>query len=223
MGKILQILIYSVLIISFFIICGYFFKSCSSSSPDSIVDTAQEVTENITEAGGEVIAKVENVTDDLVEEFEGTEIDYSNNDDTEKKSFKTTPNKVDEIIEKVQEEPKKEELKRVEPETQEIEEVKYLGQEEPEIKPVVKKELPTQSLGSGGNYLLITGNYSQEFNAESMVKRLKSLGFSKAEKIIFENSKYYTVIAGKYPTANAATSAQSGLGNIDSYVQRKRL
>lgn len=218
MGKILQILIYSVLIISFFIVCGYFFKSCSSSSPDSIVDTAQEVTENITEAGGEVIAKVENATENLVEEFEGTEIDYSNNDDTEKKSFKTTPNKVEEIIEKVQEEPKK-----IEPEDEEIEEVKYLAQEEPEAKPVVKKELPTQSLGSGGNYLLITGNYSQEYNAESMVKRLKSLGFSKAEKVIFENSKYYTVIAGKYPTANAATSAQSGLGDIDSYVQRKRL
>ncbi len=219
MGKILQILIYSVLIISFFIVCGYFFKSCSSTTPDSIVNTAQEVTENIAEAGGEVVAKVENATEDLVEEFEGTEIDYSNNDETEKKSFKTSPNTEKEI----EEEPKQIEPKVEETEVEEIEEVKYLAQDQPEKKPAIKKELPEQSLGSGGNYLLITGNYSQEFNAVKMVKRLNALGFSKAEKVIFENSKYYTVIAGKYPTANAATAAQSKLGNIDSYVQRKRL
>lgn len=221
MGKILQIFIYSVLIIGLFIVCGYLFKSCSTSTPESIVDTAQDVTENIAEAGGEVIAKVENETEELLEEFEGTEIDYSNNDDTEKKSFKTTPNKEEKPVEQVEQEP--EEAPIEEEEEEDAEEVKYLAQDEPEKKPIVKKELPEQSLGSGGNYLLITGNYSQEYNAQAMVKRLKSLGFSKAEKVIFENSKYYTVIAGKYPTANAATSAQSGLGNIDSYVQRKRL
>ena len=212
MGKILHILIYSVLIISVFVFCGFFFRSCSSSTANDLVDTAQEVTDNIADSGGEVIAKVENAGEDLVEEFEGTEIDYSNKDDAEneEKSFKTKPNV------EIEEEP------LIEP-AEEIEEVQYLAQDVEESKPVIKKEVPEQSIGSDGNYLLIAGNYSEEFNADGMVKKLKSMGFAKAEKIVFEGSRFYTVIAGKYPTADSATSAQRGLGNIDSYVQRKRL
>lgn len=213
MGKVFQISIYSILLILVFLVFGTILKSCGSSAVDTMADTADEVTENITKAGGEVIAKAESTIDNVAEEFEGDDIDFSDTK-SESKSFGDNM------------------------ESDDDDSPSYVKEDAPVYNPpedvvkaptqkVVEEKKPTKkatssSSGSRGNYLLITGNYSQESNAKAMVKKLKNKGFSNAEFVIFEGSRYYTVIAGKYSSMSTANSAKQNLGGIDAYVQKKR-
>lgn len=217
MGKIFQISIYSFLLILVFLFFGTMLKSCGSSAVDTITDTATEVTDNIQKAGGEVVAKAESVIDNAAEEFEGDDINFASSEN-ESKSYgdddNTSSDDEDESPSYVQEDvpvynPPEDVAKEPTPKVVE------------EKKPV--KKAPSASAGPGGNYLLITGNYSQEYNADAMVKKLKNMGFSKAESVVFEDSRYYTVIAGKYSSMSTANSAKADLGGIDAYVQKKRL
>ena len=214
MGKVLQISIYSLLLILVFLFFGTILKSCGSNAADKITDVAQEATENITKAGGEVLAKAESAIDNAAEEFEGDDIDFS---DTKSETKTYTKDDVSSSNDDEDDSPS------------------YVQEDAPVYNPpedVVPKKVEekkpakkatSSSSGSGGNYLLITGNYSQETNANAMVKRLKGLGFSKAENVIFEGSRYYTVIAGKYSSMSTANAAMRDLGGIDAYVQKKRL
>lgn len=197
-----------------FLVFGTMLKSCGSSAVDKIADTADEVTENIQKAGGEVVAKAESAIDNVAEEFEGDDIDFSSTegesksfgDETESEDDGDSPSYVQEdapVYNPPEDVVKETAAKVVE-----------------EKKPV--KKATSSSSSSSGNYLLITGNYSQESNAKAMVKRLKKMGFSNAESVIFEGSRYYTVIAGKYSSMSTANSAKSDLGGIDAYVQKKR-
>jgi len=194
-------------------------KSCGSSAVDKITDTADEVTENIQNAGGEVVAKAESVMEDVAEEFEGDDIDFSSTenesksygDDSKSDNDSDSPSYVQEDApvynppEDVVKEPTK----------------KVVEEKKPAKKSTSSSS--SNSSSSRGNYLLITGNYSQENNAKAMVKKLKNKGFPNAESIIFEGSRYYTVIAGKYSSMSTANSAKRDLGGIDAYVQKKRL
>ena len=77
---------------------------------------------------------------------------------------------------------------------------------------------------SGGEYLVIAGNYLLENNADQMVKKLNSAGYGQAQKVVFDLSQYYTVIAGSYETRTLASSISSELNGrgIDNYVIRRK-
>lgn len=214
MGKIIQISIYSLLLILVFLFFGTILKSCGNNAVDTISDTAEAATENIKKAGGEVVAKAESTIESVGEEFEGDDIDFA---DTKSESKTYTKEDVEEDDDSFV----AEEAPVYNPPEDVVANEKVEEKKAEPKKPA--KQTSTASSGSGGNYLLITGNYSQETNANAMVKRLKNMGFSKAESVIFENSRYYTVIAGKYSSMSSANSAKADLGSIDSYVQKKRL
>lgn len=75
-----------------------------------------------------------------------------------------------------------------------------------------------------GRYMVIAGNYLLESNADIMVKRLKDSGYGQSEKVVFDLSQYYTVIAGSYdskPMANSISSELSAKG-IDNYVLSRK-
>lgn len=216
MGKVLQISIYSLLLILVFLLFGTILKSCGSSAVDAVTDTASEVTDNIQKAGGEVVAKAESTMDNIVEEFEGDDIDFSSTE-SETKSYDSSDDA--ESPSYVQDD-----APAYNPPEDVVEEtVKKLEEKKPEPPRSSSTSSSSTSGSSRGNYLLITGNYSQETNAKAMVKKLKDKGYSNAESVIFEGSRYYTVIAGKYPSMSSANSAMSKLGGIDAYVQKKRL
>ena len=232
MGKIIQISIYSVLLILVFLFFGSLLKSCGNVATEGISDTTQRVADNIESAGGEIVAKAESALEDISEEFEGGDIDFSDND-AESKSYTSNTKKPDPVKTTTTATSSSDDNEDYEP--------SYVVDESPEPvrstpvkkepieKAPVKKETSSTSSsasstsgGSSGRYLLITGNYSQEFNADAMVKKLKNKGYSNAEHVIFEGSRYYTVLAGKYSSMSAANSAKANLGNIDAYVQKRR-
>lgn len=76
---------------------------------------------------------------------------------------------------------------------------------------------------SSGNYLLISGNYLVDTNAEKMRTKLKNMGYANAEIAVFNGSNYQTVIANRYNDYNEALQAASNLKQkgIDCYVKKK--
>jgi len=80
------------------------------------------------------------------------------------------------------------------------------------------------SSSNRGDYVVIAGNYLVEGNASVMVRKLKSSGYDDAEKVVFDLSRYYTVIAGSYDSRSLANSISSELDGkgIDNYVLRRR-
>jgi hypothetical protein len=83
----------------------------------------------------------------------------------------------------------------------------------------------SKSVGSSssGSYLLISGNYLVESNATEMLKKLKKLGYSNAEIVIFDKSQFHTVIASRFESYNTALHSASNLKQkgVDCYVKKK--
>lgn len=98
----------------------------------------------------------------------------------------------------------------------------------PEVKkPTEVKTTPSQtkeSLSGTGDFTVVAGNYLLEANADQMVKKLKSNGFGKAEKVVFDLSEFFTVIAGRYSNYESASKTVSSLKakGIDCYIHRKQ-
>lgn len=103
--------------------------------------------------------------------------------------------------------------------------------------PTVSKTTSSQSTGisqtsapsgtlnsSSGAYMVVAGNYLIEGNADEMVKKLKGLGFSSAEKAVFDLSQYYSVIVGRFDTKSAAenVSDQVKTKGVDNYVLKQK-
>lgn len=82
----------------------------------------------------------------------------------------------------------------------------------------------SESSSSKGDYMVIAGNYLVEGNASEMVRKLKSSGYTGAEKVVFDLSRFYTVIAGSYDSRSLANSISSELNGkgIDNYVLRRK-
>jgi len=83
----------------------------------------------------------------------------------------------------------------------------------------------TASLGIGakiGDYLLVTGSFSNELNANSYVEKLKKMGYNNASKVVFDFSQYFTVIAGKYKSESTARTKEKELERkgVDAYVHK---
>ena len=83
---------------------------------------------------------------------------------------------------------------------------------------------PARSSSSTGKYLVVAGNYLVEANAREMVKKLKNLGFSSADHIVFDQSQYYTVIASRSSSQSGAQSSSATLKakGVDTYVHTQR-
>lgn len=113
-------------------------------------------------------------------------------------------------------------------EVAEIENVKKSNTPSKNNSPLAS-DSPTQSIqsnlinsGDGGKFLVISGSYLIADNAHHMVKKLHKLELSKAEVVVFDNSEYHTVIAGRYSDENIARNIviQLKQKGIDSYVKK---
>ena len=79
------------------------------------------------------------------------------------------------------------------------------------------------STSSGGDYMLISGNYLVENNAREMVRKLNNLGYTNAEVVIFDRSQYHTVVASRFTAYDAALRSASTLKQkgVDCYVKKR--
>ncbi len=87
----------------------------------------------------------------------------------------------------------------------------------------LKNGLPKINPGDGGSYMVMAGSYLLKENAEKMRTKLKSLGFSQAEIVVFPSSEYHSVVAVRYSSESKAQSAASELKRkgIDSFVKSR--
>lgn len=94
---------------------------------------------------------------------------------------------------------------------------------EPETSSASTSSYNNSSSSSSGQFLLISGNYLVDTNAEKMRTKLKNMGYSNAEIAVFNGSNYQTVIASRYADYNQALQAASNLKakGIDCYVKKK--
>jgi cell division protein FtsN len=96
---------------------------------------------------------------------------------------------------------------------------------EPKKKTRTFEAPTTKSQGNSyGEYMVIAGSYLLEDNAQKMVRKLKGMGYSKAEIVYFDQSQYHSICAGKYESRSMAKGTSTDLKNqgIDSYVHRKQ-
>ncbi len=79
----------------------------------------------------------------------------------------------------------------------------------------------TQVKGDGGPYLVMAGSYLLKDNAAKMVNKLKKMGYSQAETVVFQASEYHSVVAARYNTESKAKSAAADLKRkgVDSFVK----
>ena len=86
------------------------------------------------------------------------------------------------------------------------------------------EEAPIRRATADGKYLIVAGNFLVENNANKMVNRLVSMGYSSAEVAVFDYSQYYTVIASRSDDSGLARSISQELKSkgVDSYVHTKK-
>ena len=82
----------------------------------------------------------------------------------------------------------------------------------------------TYSSSENADFLVIAGSFSNEVNADRMVQKLKDMGYSEAEKIVFDFSQYYSVVSGKHDSESSAREMSIELKNknINAYVHKMR-
>jgi cell division septation protein DedD len=96
----------------------------------------------------------------------------------------------------------------------------------PEPKPQPVKQQPAKTAdqpGDGGKYLVMAGSYLLRDNASKMVKKLREMGYSNAEVVIFPESEFHSVIAVRYVSESKAQAAVTELKRkgIESFVKVK--
>jgi len=81
----------------------------------------------------------------------------------------------------------------------------------------------TTKKGDGGAYMVMAGSYLLRENADKMVKKLKGMGYSNAEVVVFSQSQYHSVIAARYKSESSAYNASSELKRrgVDSFVKTR--
>lgn len=76
---------------------------------------------------------------------------------------------------------------------------------------------------SKGKYMVLAGSYLIKDNAESMIGKLKKLGYSSPEIVVFNMSQYHSVCASRSVDYNEAMRISNELKRkgIDNYVHTK--
>lgn len=211
MNRIITILVTIFILLLLYIWISHVWGSDKPRHPRQIVDA----TEN--PMADELMADADTTTyqtpaDDITEAPAKTD-EYA----TERKVSASEEVKSEPVVEKKVQEPKKEEPK---PEPKKATPAPV---SKPASTPVKTESKPaTTSTSTGGQHLVIAGNFTQMVNAEQRVKELKKAGFPDAEVVNFDLSEYHTVCVGRFSDVNEARKLVKKLKDyhkIDAYVR----
>ncbi len=77
---------------------------------------------------------------------------------------------------------------------------------------------------SDGRYLVVTGSYRMEENANAMVTKLKKMGYDDAEVFSFDFAEFYSVTAGRYSSDREAKAVADKLEakGVSAYSHKMR-
>ena len=197
MNNIVRIILYIVGITLLYLWISTMMGSCNDSN------SLDDVVENETETS--VIDAEEYFEED---EFEsGQTIDLSEDDSFETDGTSTDYTALDEAIDKSFDE-------------SEATPKATTSQTAPRQSP--KPKTQTQS-NSSGKHMVIAGNFLQEANANKMVTKLKNMGYT-AEKVVFNNSQYHSVLAVRSNNYSSVSNVSSELkrNGIDNYIKTQK-
>jgi len=198
MGRYGKIIFYILLLSFVFLYFNVVFKSCGNNAATTAVN-------NGIEASSEAVEELEEelFEDDLEQEtMFDDEISYSSEEET------TPANNNDEY-----------------------EEVNSFESDEAPSSPPPSNSSTSSSSSSrsnagssSGRYMVITGSYLVRSNAETMVNKLSKSGYSNSEIVVFDNSQYNSVVAGRYSDYASAIDISNQLkrSGIDAYVHKRK-
>lgn len=195
MPLILRIILWACFFTLVFLTTTWLFNGCKSETAQAL-DDMEEVVEDTTD---DMVKDVEENVKELSDKFfeDDDEIIYTNEDEEESDLANDLFQEAD--TEKV-------------------------VVEKPAVRET-KRETPAPvSTNTGGRFLVVAGNYLVETNAREMVKKLKNMGYSGAQHLVFDQSQYYTVIASRSDSRNGAQSSSDNLKGkgVDNYVHTQR-
>lgn len=98
---------------------------------------------------------------------------------------------------------------------------------DPDDDPLAERgpDAPASSSGSTfGKYLVVTGSYLSEANADIMAEQLRGYGYNAAEVLSFDLSQYYSVTTGRYNDLGEARTVarQVKQKGVEAYVHKMR-
>ncbi len=216
MNRIITILVTIFILLLLYIWISHVWGSDKPRHPRQIVDGKE--TQLSDELMADADTSVYNTTGEVMTEEPVTTDEFATEREVERmEEVKTEPVKPDPVVEKKVQEPKKPEPK---PDPKKATPAPVT---KPAVTPAKTETKPTaSSTTTGGQHLVIAGNFTQQVNAEQRVKELKKAGFQEAEVVNFDLSEYHTVCVGRFDDVNEARKLVKKLKDyhkIDAYVR----
>ncbi len=219
MNRIITILVTIFILLLLYIWISHVWGSDKPRHPRQIVDAKETQLSDEYTADGDTSTynstpAQETTEEPLTNDEFATERQVEETEEAEPEPVKSEP-----VVEKKVQEPKKAEPK---PEPK-----KVSTPPAPVTKPAATPAKPeskpaTTTPVTGGQHLVIAGNFAQKVNAEQRVQELKKSGFNDAEVINFDLSEYHTVCVGRFSDVNEARKLVKKLKDyykIDAYVR----
>lgn len=216
MGRIAKIILYALLILALWFWFSSIFKSCGSDDKNSAAA--------MTEIEGEFADLTESDVNDefFADSDAGAE---TNTDDFMVEESSTDTGTEDGVVEEI-------DYSSID---EDLDDTSVNSSSGSTSKPIssssstssTSSNTPTYSTSNNsatGRYLVISGSYLVEDNAEAMSRKLSKMGYA-AEVIKFDLSEFHSVCAGRYNDYDAALNATAKLKQqgIDSYVHRRKI
>jgi len=215
MNRIITILVTIFILLLLYIWISHVWGSDKARHPRQIVDAKETPLSDELMADGDTTSYTPS-TEPITEEPVTTDEFATERVAEEAEEVKTEPVKSEPVVEK------KPEPKKVEPKA-EPKKTTPAPAPKPAPAPVKKETSPAASSAStGGQHLVIAGNFAQKVNAEQRVQELKKAGFPEAEVVNFDLSEYHTVCVGRFDDVNEARKLVKKLKDyhkIDAYVR----
>ena len=218
MNRIITILVTIFILLLLYIWISHVWGSDKPRHPRQIVDGKETQLSDELMADADTTAYnttpseiVDDETETTTDEF-ATEREVETTQEVEPEPVKPEP-----VVEK-----KAQEVKKPEPKP-EPKKTTPAPVTKPAATPVKTETKPaTTSTTTGGQHLVIAGNFTQQVNAEQRVKELQKAGFPQAEVVNFDLSEYHTVCVGRFDDVNEARKLVKKLKDyhkIDAYVR----
>jgi cell division protein FtsN len=215
MNRIITILVTIFILLLLYIWISHVWGSDKARHPRQIVDAKETPLSDELMADGDT-STFTPATEPVTEEPVTTDEFATERVTEEPEEVKTEPVKSEPVVEK------KPEPKKVEPKP-EPKKTTPPPATKPAPAPAKKETKPAASSAStGGQHLVIAGNFTQKVNAEQRVQELKKAGFPDAEVVNFDLSEYHTVCVGRFDDVNEARKLVKKLKDyhkIDAYVR----
>ena len=219
MNRIITILVTIFILLLLYIWISHVWGSDKPRHPRQIVDAKETQLSDEYTADGDTslynsTTAQETTEEPLTNDEFATERPVEETEETEPEPVKSEP-----VVEKKVQEPKKAEPK---PEPKKVS-TPPAPVAKPAATPAKTESKPAATTpATGGQHLVIAGNFAQKVNAEQRVQELKKSGFNDAEVINFDLSEYHTVCVGRFSDVNEARKLVKKLKDyykIDAYVR----